>query len=290
MRVGLPDGNGCFGSISFWNDYFQLIGVDYVSNDDEQYKLEKYVSMSNKVFPSSICVNSKYRLGRALEMEHKVDCFLMFLRDDIVSNCIASIYRTEWIKDYFQNITCIVWKRDLCPKEDDTANLIYLSELLTGNRNEEAIKKMVIPTRRVIYDMSLGSNNPEKPTLMLIGVAPFFVDLYRKSELMDYIVSKFNVISPKALATNSIKEDKYKLYRENSIMNSIALAEEEGLVDGYLFAGDAFDFPGKYTFPKLKRYIKKLSNKPIFELTPGIKNQMYCKNYVDEIYGIINSK
>lgn len=289
MRVGLPDGNGSFGSVDFWSEYFNAIGVEYVSNDDDQYKLSEYVSMSNKVFPSAICVNSKYRLGRALEMADKVDCFLMFLRDDIVSNCMASIYRIEWIKDYFKNVKCIVWKRDLLPEEDDIENLIYLSEILSGNRNEDIIRKLEIPKRQVIYDMSMESNDPGKPTLLLIGVAPFFVDLYRQSELMDYLVSKFNIISPKTLAKKGLKEDKYKLYRENAILSSIDVAEENNYVNGYLFVADAFDLPGKYSFPKLKRYIQEHSEKPIFEMTPGISNYSQCKEYVDKMSRSIRS-
>lgn len=78
VRIGLPDGNGCFGSLDFWKEYFNDIGVGYVGNDDEEYKLEQYIKESNKVFPQSICVNSKYRLGRALEMNDKVDCFMFF--------------------------------------------------------------------------------------------------------------------------------------------------------------------------------------------------------------------
>ena len=54
VRIGLPDGNGCFGTLEFWKQYFSDIGVEY-----EEYKLEQYVRESNSIFPSSICVNSK---------------------------------------------------------------------------------------------------------------------------------------------------------------------------------------------------------------------------------------
>ena len=59
VRIGLPDGNGCFGTLEFWKQYFSDIGVEYVGVDDEEYKLEQYVRESNSIFPSSICVNSK---------------------------------------------------------------------------------------------------------------------------------------------------------------------------------------------------------------------------------------
>lgn len=78
VRIGLPDGNGCFGTLEFWKQYFSDIGVEYVGVDDEEYKLEQYVRESNSIFPSSICVNSKYRLGRAIELADKVDYFLFF--------------------------------------------------------------------------------------------------------------------------------------------------------------------------------------------------------------------
>ena len=43
VRIGLPDGNGCFGTLEFWKQYFSDIGVEYVGVDDEEYKLEQYV-------------------------------------------------------------------------------------------------------------------------------------------------------------------------------------------------------------------------------------------------------
>ena len=37
VRIGLPDGNGCFGTLEFWKQYFSDIGVEYVGVDDEEY-------------------------------------------------------------------------------------------------------------------------------------------------------------------------------------------------------------------------------------------------------------
>jgi predicted nucleotide-binding protein (sugar kinase/HSP70/actin superfamily) len=28
VRIGLPDGNGCFGTLEFWKQYFSDIGVE----------------------------------------------------------------------------------------------------------------------------------------------------------------------------------------------------------------------------------------------------------------------
>lgn len=232
VRIGLPDGNGCFGTLEFWKQYFSDIGVEYVGVDDEEYKLEQYVRESNSIFPSSICVNSKYRLGRAIELADKVDYFLFFLREDEISNCMASIYRVEWIKHYFENVKCIVWKRDILPGKSDYENFVKLSEILTGEKNEEILREKKIPKRPVVYDMSLRKRDRKKKTLMLIGVAPFFVDLYRKSDLMDYITDKVNLLNPTSIGSYGIKEDKYKLYKENTIINSIEKAEKHNLVDG----------------------------------------------------------
>lgn len=282
VKIGLPDGNGCFGSLEFWKDYFTLIGVDYIENEDDKYNLERYVKKSNEIFPPTICVNSKYRLGRAIEMAEKVDYFMFFLRNDTISNCMASIYRMDWIKTQFPDIKCIVWKRDLLPNESDNKNLMYLSQILTGNTNGDKLKNMMIPKRKVIYDMSLRKIDRTKKTFMLIGVAPFFIDLYRRSALMDHIVTKVNLLNPTSVATPNIVEEKSKLYKENTIIDSINKVEKHDLVDGYILTGDAFDFPGKYSFFKLKNYINKHSRKQVLELIPGIHNEQQCKQQFDK--------
>ena len=38
VRIGLPDGNGCFGTLEFWKQYFSDIGVEYVGVDDMYVK------------------------------------------------------------------------------------------------------------------------------------------------------------------------------------------------------------------------------------------------------------
>lgn len=279
VKIALPDGNGVYGNREFWSGLFNDIGVEYVDTEDE---LEKYVKISNEVFPSQICLNSKYRLGRALTLSEKADYFMFFLREDEISNCFASIYRIEWVKDYFKHINTIVWKRDLCPGESDVNNFIKLSRILTGKDNEDVLKTKEIPRRNVIYDMSIRKIDKKKKTLMLIGVAPFFVDLYRKSELMDYIVSKVNLLNPTSVASPGIIEDHYKLYKENTIIDSISKVIKHNLVDGYLFVGDAFDLPGKYSFPKLISFIRENTNKKIMELSIGIKNHEICMKRFDE--------
>lgn len=280
IRIALPDGNGVYGSREFWAELFGKIGVEYV--DTEEDILEEYVRTSNEIFPRQICTNSKYRLGRALALADKVDYFMFFLREDNISNCLASIYRIEWIKDYFTDVKTIVWKRDLCPGESDVANFIKLSEILTGKSNKELLEGISIPKRKVIYDMSLRNIKKDKKTLMLIGVAPFFVDLYRKSDLMDYIVSKVNLLNPTSIASPDIAEVDYKLYKENTILNSIDKVIKHDLVDGYLFVGDPFDLPGKYTFPKFIKYIRENTDKRILELSVGTGNQDIFIKQFDE--------
>lgn len=74
----------------------------------------------------------------------------------------------------------------------------------------------------------------------------------------------------------------FQLYKENTIINSIEKAEKHNLVDGYLFVGDAFDMPGKYSFPRLKKYVQQYSDKEILELIPGISNEEICRKQFDE--------
>ncbi len=162
--------------------------------------------------------------------------------------------------------------------------------MLTENRNEELLKDIAIPKRKVIYNMSLRKIKKDKKTYMLIGVAPFFVDLYRKSSLMDYFVSKVNLLNPTSIGTQGIKEDKYKIYRENTIIDSIQKAEAHNLVDGYILVGDAFDMPGKYSFPKIRSCINKICDKPILELIPGISNEELCRKQFDEFISRSNQE
>lgn len=282
VRIGLPDGNGAFGNIDFWKEYFELIGVEYVDCDTD---LQKFVEMSNKVFPSAICLNSKYRLGRALTMANDVDYFMFFLREDSVANCLASIYRAEWVREYFKaDIKTIIWKKDLMPGKSDEENLKYLSKVLTGKSNEEILKDIKIPERLQVYDYSLRRKCKNKKTIMIIGVAPFFVDPYRKSELMDYITSRVNVLNPISLLgkNETFEEDREKLYKENAIIRSIEKGYAHKVIDGVLFVGDAFDLPGKYTFPKIKKYINDNTKLKILDVTIGINNQEMIKAIFDD--------
>lgn len=285
VRIALPDGDGVYGNREFWKEFFDLINVEYVDCDDN---LKEYIKMSNEVFPAAICLNSKYRLGKSLKLAKDVDYFMFFLREDIVANCLASIYRVEWIKDYFApDIKTITWKKDLCPGQSDSDNFARLSEILVGDPNIEIANKLVIPKRQPVYEFSLRKIDKKKKTVMIIGVAPFLVDLYRKSKLMDYISSKVNMLNPISLATKDLDEESNKLYREKTIMASIDKAIKHNLVDGYMFVGDAFDLPGKYSFPRIKKHIKENTDKKIFDVIVGISNVEIVKEKFDEFIASI---
>ena len=281
IRIALPDGNGVFGTTEFWKEYFEKIGVEYV---DCETDLKKFIKISNEVFPQSICLNSKYRLGRALTMAGQVDFFMFFLRDDIIANCMASIYRADWVKTYFEpKIKTIIWKKDILPTENDEKNLIELSKILTGKDNRDILKGMKIPERKLVYEYSLRRKDKNKKTIMIIGVAPFFVDPYRKSDLMDYITNKVNVLNPISLLGEKeiFDEDRTKLYKEKAIIRSIEKANSHNVVDGYMLVGDAFDMPGKYTFPKIIKYINDNTNKKILNTVIGINNIESVKKQFD---------
>lgn len=285
VKIALPDGNGVFGNRVFWREYFESIGVQYV---DCQDNLDEFVKESNKVFPTTVCLNSKYRLGRALKLAPEVDYFMFFLREDIVRNCLASIYRVDWIKDYFApDVKTIVWKRDLCPGESDAANFAKLSEILVGEPNLEIANSIQIPKRKAVYELTLRKIDKTKKTVMIIGVAPFLVDPYRQSKLMDYITDKVNVLTPISLTTKDCDEDSNKLYRENTIIESINKATKHNIVDGYIFIGDAFDLPGQYTFPRLQKYVIENTYKKSIRLIIGIKNEELVRRQFDEFIASI---
>ena len=160
IRIALPDGDGVLGNRQFWKEYFEMINVEYVDCEDD---LHDFIQLSNSIFPAAICLNSKYRLGKAIKLAEKVDCFLFFLREDIVRNCIASIYRIDWIRDYFEpKIKTIVWKKDLCPHQPDSVNFAKLSEILVGNTHMDIANSLKIPQRMPVYDFSLRKINRQK--------------------------------------------------------------------------------------------------------------------------------
>lgn len=299
--VSFPDGNGCFGTESFWKDYLSAIGCEY---HDKQMPLYELCSISNKVFPKNTCVNSKYRLGRALLLGEKATHFIMFLREDIyVSNCPSSVYRINWIRDYFKNIKVIVWKRDILPNENDAKNLIKLADMLGANPKDaqqfiSAGAITELPRRNAVYNLSLDRLYVHKKTVLLIGVAPHLVDKYRRSTVMDYIYQKVNLIDPMSYDSNCLLTPKHNneivFYKDNAILESCDYFLENKIIDGIIFVSDPFDIPGRYSFPKYQFY---LHNKGIYEynksegqkisylnITVSINNQHLVTKQLEEYF------
>lgn len=274
--VALPDGDGCFGTEEFWKNYLDAIGCRYY---DKQIPLSDLYNKSNMVFPKNICLNSKYRLGRALFLSDKATHFVMFLRDDpFVSNCPSSVYRINWIRDYFKNINVITWKSNLIQEGTDVDNLIELASRLGADAKdaENFIKTYglkELPRRKTLYDFSLNKIDSYKKTVLLIGVVPHLIDKYRKSRIMDYMISRVNIIDPMSYDSNdmlfpkSINETVF--YKDNAILNSCDYFINNNLIDGIIFVSDPFDIPGKFSFPKYQFY---LQSKGIYEYK-GEKNK-----------------
>ena len=300
IRMGMPDGNGVFGSFEFWNNYCNDIGVELVDTEDN---LETLTDLSNTVFPKQICLNSKYRLGRALLLAKQVTHLLFFIRQDkYVSNCPASVYRINWVKEYFKGkVDVIIWKKDLFPKESDFENLVELSNRL--GRDSGVIKSkydpehfIKLPQREAVYDLSLDeANKQKKKKIMLIGVVPHLIDPYRKTALMDYMCHEANIITPYSISSNyNLKEkspDDLIFYKEEAILNSIGVTINKSLVDGYVFVSDPFDIPGKYSFPKIKMFLEtngifdinneRAKRRKYTDLTVNIFNFAYVKEKFD---------
>ena len=76
-------------------------------------------------------------------------------------------------------------------------------------------------------------------------------------------------------------EDRTKLYKEKAIIRSIEKANSHNVVYGYMLVGDAFDMPGKYTFPKIIKYINDNTNKKILNTVIGINNIESVKKQFD---------
>lgn len=269
--VSLPDGNGCFGNEDFWEQYLTAIGCEY---HDRKESLQDLYYRSNQVFPKNTCINSKYRLGRALLLSDRATHFILFLRNDLyVSNCPASVYRIKWIKEYFQSINVIVWKHSLLPEGSDTDNLIELSKKLGANPEDashfiDSNRIRELPKRNPYYVFLLDRVDKSKKTILLIGVAPHLVDKYRQSFLMDSIASKVNIIDPTVVNSNYLLKPKHNnetlYYKDAAILESIEYLLTNHYIDGIIFISDPFDIPGKFSFPNYQYY---LQSKGIHELT-----------------------
>lgn len=301
--VAFPDGDGGFANKDFWKGFFEAIGCTFY---DKDIALKELCLSSDKVFPKNVCLNSKYRLGRALALSDKATHFVMFLRDDpYVTNCPASVYRINWIKDYFSNINVIVWKHDLHKDKDDIDNLLALTRLLKGN--EIRVKEFLacfekLPYRKPVYDFSLSNINKNKKTVLLIGVAPHLVDKYRKSELMDYILTKVNIIDPMSSCNSNLRlqpilDRRIVYYKDDAIINSCNFLLDNKLIDGILFVSDPFDIPGKYSFPKYKIALSKRGIKSCdrnccgdityLDLSVTLNSQHTARKKLDKFFKVI---
>lgn len=264
VRIGLPDGNGVFGGYEFWSDYCKAIGVTLV---DVSHDLDTLKSVSRD-FPTNICLASKYRLGRSLLLIPKVDFLVFFLFDDkYVYNCPNSVYRINWIKAYIDEIglctKVIVWPLDLPHGENFQEKCISLAKRFKGDIEKG---KFFIshynnfPQKKLQYDFKYDCN---KKNILLIGKAPFRIDPYRRTKLMDALSDKFGILLPHLITNNdtsclSEKGSNVVFYKEKSIKLAIDNALNLYDLHGVVFVADIFDIPGNYTFPVLKSYLRSL--------------------------------
>ena len=267
IRIALGDGDGCFSNVSFWKDYFECINCEFIHFEDDLNNLDDIDPM----FPSIVCLNTKQRLSRATKLaQHKLTHIIYFLRDDkTVHNCPSSIYRVQWLKEYWKryNVEVIVWKEDLLPEASDLDNLRALAERL--NRTDEFLNLDLVkigvlstnlPKRKRAYDFTRIDG---RKTFLLIGVSPHLIDPYRKSKTMDYLLSKYNVIFPHFETTHFQLPEKpecgLKLYKIEGIYEAIRMVMDNELkADGIIFTSDAFDVPGRYAFPIIKSHLNEL--------------------------------
>ena len=257
-KIALLDGDGVFANLEFWKNYFSIIGVDFQETVND---LDLLISESSKHFPKSVCVNSKFRLRNAVLLHNKVTHFLLFLRKDkYVNNCPASVYRIRWIKEKFPNVKTIVWPYDLDKNASPTENLINLAKHFTKPDKYliNILKNMPIPKREPVYTFPTGN---KKEKALLIGVVPHSIDPFRKTDLMDFITSIFNIYSPVnfnssdiLLAERSIDDTIY--FKEKAIFHAIEQAPSEG-IKKFILVSDPLDLPGTFTFPIIKEIFRR---------------------------------
>lgn len=280
IRIALGDGDGCFSNVSFWKSFFEHINCEFVDFRDDLDHLDDI----DEMFPSIVCLNTKQRLSRATKLaSHHLTHIIYFLRNDkTVHNCPSSVYRVQWLKEYWKryNVDVIVWKEDLLPTANDVDNLRALAVRLSrANEFQKldlakiGVNSESLPKRKRAYDFTRIAG---RKTFLLIGIAPHLVDPYRKSKTMDFLLSKYNVIFPHFETSHFQLPEKpecgLKLYKMEGIYEAIRmLTTNELMADGIIFASDAFDVPGRFAFPIIKSHLNELG---IFEFKK-------CKNNSD---------
>lgn len=267
VRIALGDGDGCFSNVSFWEQFFRGIDCEFIDCVDDLTDLHDI----DEMFPSIVCLNTKQRLSRASKLSKKnLTHILYFLRNDkSVHNCPSSVYRVQWLKEYWKRfgVQVVVWKEDLAPQMNDSHNLHLLADQLDrvsefGNLalHELGVVNNHLPRREMAYDFSIIEG---RKTLLLIGVSPHLIDPYRKSKTMDHLMSKYNIIFPHFITSHFQLPDKpecsLKLYKLEGIFEAIRMVmDREISVDGMIFNSDAFDIPGRFAFPVIKSRLNEL--------------------------------
>ena len=289
IKIGFPDGNGVLGGIDFWNRYTNIANVEFIDVSHNLIELQK---ISNSLFPINICLASKYRIGRAILMAPLVDYLIFFLHNDhYVYNCPNSVYRIKWIKSYlalnYPNVRVVVWPFDLNENSSIRSNIIMLTELIGGNIhnvNKNAFNFDNFPSRIPVYDFNKIDTG--KRNVILIGKVPFILDPYRQTTLMDLLFKEYNIFLPHLINNNIVSASDSKgtnlvFYKENSIIDAIDTAISKYEISVIIFAADVFDIPGNYTFPIIKKYLKRI-NMPFIHMKVTLNNYDTILNTIIE--------
>lgn len=296
--IALPDGEGIPANKSFWKTFFDIIGIELKDVTDD---LDILTQKSNQFFPTSVCTNSKVRLGKSVLLEKEVTHFLFFLRKDkYVNNCPASVYRIRWIKEKFPHVQTIVWPYDLDKDASFKDNLLNLAQKIIHLTPEikRKILELEVPQRKAIYNFPCNNNQLK---VLLIGVAPHSLDPYRKTKTMDYLVENFDIYSPLNFFSEDLNLEERGIddiiyFKEKAIFYAIDKALEIGINNFFLVA-DPLDLPGNFTFPIIKEYLMKkgvkkfnsVSNeKNYLELISSYKNGQLICNQLDKFKGVIH--
>jgi len=295
MKIALGDGSGSLGLPEFWKSFFNSLEIEFIDVDEDIFSLKEVYES----FPKNICLNSKQRLKRAIELsKKKVDIVIYYLRDDeVVHNCPASIYRLKWLADYYKNKhtrMIIVKKKETLSDSDYT--LLHTIAKNIGKENEfitlNLDKDIVIPKRKKIYKFATKYN---KKNILLVGVAPHVIDPYRTSDIMDFLHARYNLYEPRNFTEGMKLEkrniDELSFFKVDAIKEALnKIYEQDMEIEHVIFAADALDIPGKYSFPILKNYIEQCNQKfekkiQFIDVTPNLSNQEKIIDRIMEFVG-----